>query len=156
MAKKTLPTKALEPSPEQAPTLSAQDTKEPEPVMAEPEEPTSNPVDALRVEREDLQAELADTERQRMALQAKEKELTAKIDRLIVKLEKAEAPQPTMTAIQAYILKQNEVRVARYERRMDLIDSGADADELKTVASPIDQALARNRSRNQRPVRQIG
>ena len=119
-----------EPEPEQ-PIIEAA------PVKADP------PVASIYNQRDALQIEIGELQRQQAELQRQQALLERKLNQANYQIAELDPPQDTMDAIRQYINAQNHSRRARIDRVHELIELGAEPQELQSVRSPLDQALKR-------------
>lgn len=100
-------------------------------------------VEQLRVERAELERELAEADKAVLTAEQYRAEITRALDEVIIQLQQSEGRHDNQLAIMAYIQRSNEERAKRVARRNELLDLGADESEvIVTPRSPLDQAIA--------------
>lgn len=113
----------------------------------EPLTPRQAKLAELEAEHASLLEEFTAIQRQRFELQQREAEIGRKMDRLTRAMTPLQKQESEADAIQAYIKRQNEVRLEKAQRVQSLLQVGVDPSEIRRPMSQIDAALARNRKR---------
>lgn len=145
---------AAEPVMERLPVIHVRDEAE-EAVSTDTELNSAQPEPMTVHEKRDLlQAQINDLERYQSEMQREQEALTRKLNQANHMIAELEPQQPIADAIRQYIDGQNLTRAERFARRKELLDMGAEREELVTAKSPLDQALAKKKT-SARPSRGV-